>query len=84
MTSVTTPLPKDWALPRSAPLSKNWIEPVGVPLPGGVAVTVAVKVTLCPNTDGVPEVVRIVVVSAWFTTWSGKEPLLALKLALLE
>src|SRR5712691_5230836 len=42
--------------------------PVGVPAPGAVAVTVAVKVTLWPNTDGLAEDVSAVLVLAWFTT----------------
>src|SRR5438094_7366202 len=42
--------------------------PVGVPAPGAVAVTVAVNVTLCPNTDGFTDDVRLVDVLAWLTT----------------
>ena len=84
VTSVATPLLKVRAPPRGNPLSKNWTEPVGMPLPGAVAVTVAVNVTLCPNPDGVPEVVNAVEVFALLTTWFGNEPVLALKLASLE
>ena len=33
------------ALPRSTPPTENWTVPVGVPPPGGIALTVTVKVT---------------------------------------
>jgi len=36
--------------------------PVGVPVAGGVTLTVAVKVTSCPKTDGLADEVRAVVV----------------------
>jgi hypothetical protein len=38
--------------------------PVGFPLPGATALTVAVKVTDWPKTDGLAEEVTVVVVSA--------------------
>src|SRR5438105_3092393 len=41
--------------------------PVGVPAPGKLAVTVAVNVTLWPNTDGFADDVSAVLVLAWFT-----------------
>ncbi len=41
---------------------------MGVPLPEPVVVTVAVKVTFCPNTDGfVEELTAVAVVAA--STW---------------
>ncbi len=52
------------AVPRVVAPSLNVTVPVGVPLPGGVEVTVAVKVTAWPNTDGLPEAVTAVLVSA--------------------
>ena len=33
------------ALPRLTPPTENWTEPVGVPVPGDIALTVALKVT---------------------------------------
>jgi hypothetical protein len=50
------------------PLRKVTV-PVGVPAPGRVTVTVAVKVTLCPGTMGFAEDVRLVLVLALLTTW---------------
>ena len=43
--------------------------PVGVPAPGATAVTVAVKVTAWPNTEGLAKEASAVVVSALFTVW---------------
>ena len=40
------------------------IEPVGTPPPGAIVVTVAVKVTACPNIEGFGNEVRVVVVLA--------------------
>ena len=45
----------------------NETVPVGVPLPGLTAATVAVKVTVCPVTEGLTDDVRAVVVLAAFT-----------------
>jgi hypothetical protein len=55
-----------------------------VPVPGGIALTVAVNVTLCPNTDGVPEVVKDVVVFALLTICVKVLGVLALKFGSLE
>src|ERR1043166_2233161 len=44
-------------------------EPVGVPAPGGTALTVAVKVTDWPKTEGLAEEAREVVLLAWPTVW---------------
>ena len=52
------PVPK-----RVAP-SKKLTVPVAVPAPGETALTVAVKVTDCPNTEGLVEDVNAVVVLA--------------------
>jgi len=43
----------------------NMIVPVGDPEPGLLAVRVAVKVTLCPKTLGLPEVATTILVAAW-------------------
>ena len=56
------------AVPREVAPSKNSTEPVGVPAPGAVAVTVALKVVLCPKTEGFTEELTDDVVAALFTT----------------
>ena len=56
--------------------------PVGVPEPGLLAVTVAVKVTDCLNTDGLAEELTSVVVLAFFTVWVSVLEVLPLKVAL--
>jgi hypothetical protein len=43
--------------------------PVLVPAAGGMAVTVAVKVTLCPDNEGLTDDTRVVVVLPLFTVW---------------
>jgi hypothetical protein len=58
--SVTVPIV---ALP-----SRKEILPVGVPDPGATGLTVAVNVTVCPNTDGFKEETTDVVVDAC-ETW---------------
>src|SRR5436305_7736519 len=50
--------------------------PVGVP-PPGAAVTVAVKVTAWPVTDGLADEASVVVVVAWMACVKGDEVLLA-------
>jgi hypothetical protein len=42
----------------------NWTVPPGVPLPGAMAVTVAVNVIDCPKVDGFAEDDKAVVVFA--------------------
>jgi hypothetical protein len=54
--------------------------PVGVPAPGAVTLSVAVKVTDCPNTDGFTLEVTAVVVSALFTVCGAPLEVLVLKL----
>src|SRR5438093_10711378 len=54
--------------------------PAGVPAPGLLAVTVAVKVTDCLNTDGLTEELADVVVP-YFTVCVGWAAVLALKVA---
>jgi hypothetical protein len=49
--------------------------PVGVPAPGAVAATVAVKVTVCPNTDGLAVELTVVLLLALFTTCGVAESL---------
>src|SRR5712691_10846520 len=57
------------ALPRLLAPSLNWTVPVGVPAPGETALTVAVKVTLSPDTDGFSDDVTPAVVDALLTAW---------------
>src|SRR5437867_4459692 len=59
--------------------SLKFTVPLGVPAPGAVAVTVAVNVTLCPNTAGFPDEVRAVLVLAWLTTCDTAELVLVAK-----
>src|SRR6516225_2746819 len=47
--------------------------PPGVPTPGATAATVAVKVTLWPNRDGLGEELTVVLLEALFTTWGLAE-----------
>ena len=65
-------------VPIDTPLSMNVTVPVGVPAPGLKALTVAVKVTLCPNTEAFVEEATVVVVLALVTVWSML-PLLPVK-----
>ncbi|GAA2743396.1 hypothetical protein GCM10009868_16950 [Terrabacter aerolatus] len=56
------PEPSVWVPPlheMADPPSRKTTVPVGVPFP---AVTVAVRVTVCPTTDGVADEARVVVV----------------------
>ena len=43
--------------------------PAGVPAPGATAVTVAVRVTGCPKTEGLALEARTVPVGGRLTTW---------------
>ena len=54
--------------------------PVGVPVPGEVAVTVAVKVTDWPNTDGLSAEATVVALLALLTVWVRVAEILVLKL----
>jgi hypothetical protein len=47
--------------------SRNVTVPEGLPAPGATTATVAVKVTLCPKTDGLADEARLVVVLALLT-----------------
>jgi len=59
-----------WPLALSVPVpsvlgpSRNVTVPAGVPVPGGLTTTVAVKVTACPTTAELGEAVTEVVVEA--------------------
>ena len=69
-------------LPIVVAPSRKFTVPVGVPAPGEVTLTAAVNVTLCPNTDGLREEARVVLVDALLTTWLTTPLVLVLKLAL--
>jgi len=56
------------AAERVVPSKKETV-PVGVPAPGALGVTVAVKVTDWPKTDGLGLMDREVAVAAWSTLW---------------
>jgi len=63
---VATPpvLLSDTGLPAGLPSTRNCTVPLGVPPAGGTALTVAVKIRLCPVTEGLAELLTTVVVSA--------------------
>ena len=60
---VAAPEASSVAVPIGEPPSENVTVPVGVPVPGGFGLTVAVKVTGCPTTDGFAEEVTTVAVA---------------------
>ena len=69
------------AVPSVAAPSRKVTVPVGVPVPGATALTVAVKVTDCPNTDGFTDEVTVVELLALFTVCGMAAEVLELKLA---
>jgi hypothetical protein len=58
---LATPLPLRLAEPRLVPPSKKFTLPVGTVLPEA-GVTAAVKVTVCPSSEGFAEELSVVVV----------------------
>src|SRR6266550_3923624 len=80
MVNIAWPEPSRVPVPRVLEPSLKVTVPVGVPAPGLLAVTVAVKVTDCPNTDGLAEELADVVVP-YFTVCVSLEEVLPLKLA---
>src|SRR5439155_1220445 len=65
VTNVAWPEPFRVPVPRVLEPSLKVTVPVGVPAPGLFAVTVAVKVTDCPDTDGlIEELTRVVVLGS--------------------
>src|SRR5207247_3355325 len=69
VTNVPWPEPSRVPVPRTVEPSLKVTVPVGVPAPGLFAVTVAVNVTACPDSDGLAEEVTTVAVLAFFTVW---------------
>jgi hypothetical protein len=62
--NVAWPVASRLPLPMVVVPSRNVTVPVGVPVPGGFTVTVAVNVTDWPKTDGLAEDATVVVVAA--------------------
>src|SRR5216683_1263267 len=54
----------------------SWTVPVGVPTPGATALTVTVKFTVCPKTEGFGDEVSDVAVLAWLTACESAEDVL--------
>ncbi len=81
VTNVAWPEPFRVPVPRVLEPSLKVTVPVGVPAPGLFAVTVAVKVTDCPDSDGLAEELTSVVVLAFFTVWVSVLEVLPLKVA---
>ena len=76
---VAPPLLLSVPFPMLMPLSKKITVPVGlatVVLSGPLVISVAVKATICPDTDGAPEETTAVVVLA-MPTLSVRVPVLA-------
>ncbi len=81
VTNVAWPEPFRVPVPRVLEPSLKVTVPVGVPAPGLLAVTVAVKVTDCPDTDGLAEELTDVAVLAFFTVWVSALEVLPVKVA---
>lgn len=60
----------------------NVTVPVGVPLPGAIATTVAVKVTDWSNTDGLCDEITVVELAVLLTVWDSAGEVLARKVPL--
>src|SRR6266516_4415702 len=60
--------------------SRKVTVPLGLPAPGATGATVAVKVTLCPKTDGLADEATVVVVLALLTVCVKTALVLVLKL----
>ena len=63
--SVAIPETFKVPLPAGVPLSRKLTVPVGVPLPAVDGVTVALSVIVWPDTLGLGELVKAVVVALW-------------------
>jgi hypothetical protein len=81
--TVATPEPFSVPVPNVVAPSLNVTVPVGVPAPGATAVTIAVRVTDWPNTDGFRDEVSAVVVLAGPTVCVIADEVLPLKLVSL-
>src|SRR5581483_11874078 len=71
--------PESVAVPSVVVPSRKVTVPLGVPVPGATAVTVAVKVTPWPNTEGLTEEVTVVVLLACLTVCVSVAEVLVVK-----
>ena len=79
LVKVATP-PLNVLVANAVAPSLNVTVPVGVPVPGAVALTVAVIVTDCPNTEGLADDASAVELLALFTVCVNVEEVLVVKL----
>src|SRR5262249_48067281 len=80
--NAALPVASSVPVPKGVVPSLNVTVPVGTPVPGDTVVTVAVKVTDWPNTDGLTEEATEEVVEAWLTVCVRGMALFAARLAL--
>jgi len=74
--------PANATVPSAVVPSLNVTLPVGVPTPGATTLTVVLKVTAWPNTDGLSEELTVVAVFAGLiVSWNTVAGLLPVKLA---
>src|ERR1700730_11598511 len=80
---VAMPATRAWLTQAAMLTPPSWkvTVPVGVPAPGGFAVTVAVNVTTWPATEGLTEELSAVVVASWLMVWVSGADVLVRKLA---
>src|SRR3981081_2014922 len=80
---VAVPATRAWLMQPAmlTPPSWNVTVPVGTPAPGAFAETVATKVTAWPETEGLTDELRLVVVESWLTVCVRGAEALARKLA---
>jgi hypothetical protein len=80
---VAVPATMAWLTQPAMLTPPSWkvTVPVGVPEPGGLAVTVAVKVTACPDEEGLTDELSAVLVVPLFTVCVSAAEVLAMKLA---
>ena len=71
--------PLNVAVPKVVAESRNVTVPPGVPAPGALAETVAVKVTDWPNTDGLALLATVAVLASRLTVWVIAAEVLAVK-----
>ena len=62
--------------------SLNVTVPVGVPVPGALAISTAVKTTACPEAEGLAEESTSDVVPSWETVWVRAVEVLLAKVVL--
>ena len=66
MVKLTWPALKVFVARAVVPSFKVTV-PLGVPAPGETALTVAVNTTACPNTEGLIDEAKTLVLLAWLT-----------------